>query len=226
VARGGIDDATRWNLFRQDVATNYPGLNTDYFDPATALVFWLGGLPEHMPDLAAGEKWIPAGFHADKANPFKSGLPRTEPFFAFNAERLIAQPHPVRGIRLQYNPPAIDEAPYVYFRARFDANSGRSEYAFMLDANTPNAFTYFHAANADVCLPYTNGTITIAEPRPWCEPKKYQIITAGMDGQFGLLPTDWPPTIRNLYDGSAISNFDFDNITSFADGKLEDAMPK
>jgi type II secretory pathway pseudopilin PulG len=226
-------DLSRWNAFRATLIANYNNSNLDLnsFDHATSLVFWLGGLPEQVP--AAGDKWIPAGFHADKANPFRPGLPRTEPFFTFNADRLRAvEPHPdnpadpAMARLLRYYPPDIN-APYVYFRARRDAGTGRFEYGATIPGSTnpPVPFAYFHASG-NVCLPYMNGIPSLSDPRPCCEPQKFQIIAAGMsDNCFGA-----DPQIsfigRNLTTGDNITNADFDNITSFADGKLEDAMPK
>ena len=215
-----------------DAGVAPPAGMTAALDPASALLFWLGGLPEgkRLPngqlsghtDFDAGEKWVPAGFNADKASPFKLGLPRTEPFFTFNAERLFAlQPMPADPTLfgpLRYHPPSIDRE-YVYFRARRDPVSGRFEYGASLNA------TFFACAICGDCVPYMSGlTGDPAVPdtdRPWSDRQKFQIIAAGMDNQFGS-GTAW----RDLATGLGISNADFDNITSFADGKLEDAMPK
>jgi prepilin-type N-terminal cleavage/methylation domain-containing protein len=218
-------DGERWNLFKVDLAVY--GLNPDNFDHASALVFWLGGLPEQPP--AAGQKWIPAGFHADKANPFKAGLPRTEPFFTFTADRLVPGALPNSGFA--YTPPSIEQAPYVYFRARPDGKSERFEYGA---TNLKTLFVWYAylAPSGETCFPYLNGyTGDPSDPnianilrnpltdRPWSDRQKFQIIAAGMDNQFGS-GTAW----RDLVTGLGITNADFDNITSFADGKLEDAM--
>ncbi len=219
-------DDPRWNRFKLHLAAY--NLNPDNFDPAAALVFWLGGLPERVP--AAGEKWIPAGFHADKANPFKPGLPRTEPFFTFNADRLHAiEPHPnypadpAKARPLRYYPPSID-TPYVYFRARRDARTGRFEYGATLPTGQLFGFLYLHSdAPDDHCRAYMEGVPTAQSPRPWCEEQKFQIITSGMDNRFGA-DQSFSAIGRNLTTGDNISNADFDNITSFAEGKLEDAM--
>ncbi len=225
------NDIARWDKFRADVSdpnTGYPGLDPEYFTPATALVFWLGGLPEQLP--GTNEKWVPAGFHADKANPFKRGLPRTEPFFTFNGksdgkfngERL--EPWPGNAMDPpKYYPPSV-EAPYVYFRARRDLLSVRFEYGVMWDDTTCNPFTYRYGNADNACVPYMDGVPTAQNPRPWCEQQKYQIIAAGLsDGLFGSAAAG---VCRNLTTGDGITNADFDNLTSFADGKLEDAMPK
>jgi hypothetical protein len=221
------------------------GLNPDYFDPATAMIFWLGGLPQQVPSPVPGTAgqaiaWIPAGFNADKTNlfgpPAGVGSPRTEPYFTFTGTRLLAywEKFPTGVfLRLRYYPPATDQAPtppaveqpgpYVYFRARRDQTSGRFEYGRMLDASNCNPFYFAYLNTGNVCVPYMNGDLT-TDPRPWCDREKYQIITSGnSDGWFG---NSGSGIFRNVYDGTGISTADFDNITSFASGKLEDLMPK
>ena len=220
------NDDLRWARFRQDLSAY--GLNPDYFDATTALVFWLGGLPEQPVNLSSGARWIPAGFHADKANPFRAGLPRTEPNFAFNGDRLVAVIETVGSntfVRLRYNQASFDPAPYVYFRARRDAISGRYEYGAYDPAN-PTVFvplTYQNAAYG-WCLPYQDTAPTVSDPHPWYDLQKYQIIAAGGDARLGDAPqgTD----LKNLTTGTGVSRADFDNITSFAEGKLEDEMPQ
>ena len=81
--------------FANDVSTNYPQNGTiskidpTQFDAASALVFWLGGLPQNT-----AVSYVPAGFSANPAAPFQQSppsqpnAPRTEPFFRFAAERL------------------------------------------------------------------------------------------------------------------------------------------
>jgi prepilin-type N-terminal cleavage/methylation domain-containing protein len=209
----------RWNQFRADVqnpTTGYPGLDPQNFTPATALVFWLGGLPEQPP--GASQKWIPAGFNADKQRPFtraSAGAPRTEPFFTFNGERLAQWG--LGAASLQYNPPSI-EVPYVYFRARRDQDSRRFEYgAWTVETPPFHVCRYSHPSGGGICLPYMDCMNT--SDHGWCDQEKFQIIAAGMDNLFGAA-TD----LRNLTTGDGITNADFDNITSFADGKLEDAM--
>jgi len=213
-----------WSRFEADLRNNY-GLDATKFDAATALVFWLGGLPEQLP--AAGEKWIPAGFHADKARPFQPGAPRTEPFFSFNGERLLPWPGAQGGFACF--PPSIDQTPYVYFRARRDAVTGRFEYGAVIPTTTTFFLFSYRTPSGDMCYPYMDGypgdpavLSAATTDRPWCERQKYQIITAGMDNSFGQPSERW----RDKVTGLGITNADFDNITSFADGKLEDAMPK
>jgi len=227
-----------FDIFAADIATyavhlggRWRPLDVTTFDSASSLLFWLGGLPEGKLvggkltgyiDLDAGEKWVPAGFHADPANPFRPGQPRREPLFNFAADRIVPlEPTPDDSTQfrpLRYYPPGIDRTPYVYFRARREAATGRFEYGAVVN-NSFVCFSYIHGSN-NLCVPYMDGPITA--DRPWCEQQKYQIITAGMDNVFGSI--DATCYLRNLTTGDGISDADFDNITSVADGKLEDAM--
>ncbi|MGQ9576010.1 MAG: type II secretion system protein [Thermoguttaceae bacterium] len=208
------DDGAAWKRFSDDLR-NYYHFDPGALDPAAALVFWLGGLPEVLP--GPGEKWGPAGFHADPQNPFKPGQPRTEPFFDFSADRLAPwNPGPES---FRFTPPYIDGAPYVYFRARRDTTSGRFEYG-IATGSTPETFAVCqcqHGSNG-TCVPYLQRPWSIGGPEPWYQPKKYQIITAGMDNVFGDMRL-----LRVLPSGD-LSNFDLDNITNFAPGRLEDEI--
>ncbi|HPU07741.1 MAG TPA: prepilin-type N-terminal cleavage/methylation domain-containing protein, partial [Thermogutta sp.] len=65
---------------------NAIGMDPTHFDAATALVFWLGGLPAEP--LVAGGTYQPAGFHADEEHPFQLGQPRTGPLFEFDPKRI------------------------------------------------------------------------------------------------------------------------------------------
>ncbi|HUT94989.1 MAG TPA: prepilin-type N-terminal cleavage/methylation domain-containing protein [Thermoguttaceae bacterium] len=168
------------------------------FDPASALVFWLGGLPEQVP--AVGGQWIPAGFHSDPQMPFKPGTPRKQPLFEFKAERIVleemhysipwdnASPPTTRYLR--YYPDKV-EAPYVYFKAR--RRGANWQYGAELDAK-PNPtyvpYAYFHSLVADnldtmnICVAYRDPQ----SPPFWRNYDTYQIIAAGLDGQFGKTP--------------------------------------
>jgi len=76
-------------------------------DPATALVFWLGGIKDERGDLF--------GFSANPANPFDNSQSRVGPFFEFDPKRLRND----KGL-LRYSPANDnkDSEPYVYFRAK------------------------------------------------------------------------------------------------------------
>lgn len=230
------DDA--WKKFSVDVRSAYtvsvttgshPGtyvLDPDHFDPTTALVFFLGGLPEGS---SSEDSWRPAGFHADPQNPFQQGSPRKEPAFTFDADRIrvIGVPTATGGtirdfgdspsytgyLRIVYLPPHLEASPYVYFRSRKDA-SGAYEYG-------GGSFTQYACTiktGENICVPYLDGSKT-SPTRPWRNLESYQIIAAGLDDTFG---EGAATAERRSRTGEGFSSGDFDNIANFSEGTLED----
>jgi type II secretory pathway pseudopilin PulG len=218
-----------WDRFCYDVNNNY-GINPATFDAASALVFWLGGLPE----TTAAAAWKPAGFHSDPQFPFKQGLPRTEPFFDFKAERLVAPPV---ASTLRYSPPGDITAPYVYFRAqRLMSAAEQYEYGYVAGGNfVPLAFAN---TATDFAVPYldqpVNPNANLPAPTPrraWRNQETFQIVCPGFDNLFGggnlfrfsrvgqeLDASGSPATVLPMNDAN------FDNIANFSEGTLEDEM--
>jgi len=231
-------DGDTFDEFANDVWYN-SGRTIDprYFDPASALAFWLGGMPE---SYVAGGQWIPAGFHSDPEMPFKFGTPRNEPLFKFDPERIvISETHyskpwdntSIPAFRyLRYRPDHV-EAPYVYLRAR--RRGANWQYCAESDpGGTPVPYAYYHAivdGNLDnICVAYRD----VQTPPYWRAHEKYQIIAAGLDGQFGTLPPRIPPDDpagtaqhRVTESGVNFSEFDYDNLANFCGGAtLEDEI--
>lgn len=213
----------------------------DYLDPAEALVFWLGGLPAPI-DVSyqpVGQRLIGqfsnkiAGFSADSADPFSlvgSRLPR---LFEFDQERLIDYD---QDGWLEYLPPGGDAGrpPYVYF-------DGPTYAASMLcmqpgqPMHMPDAFLTYPAPPGILgTVPFggpNNPNWGLAQPycaatpaNTWMNPEKFQIVCAGLDGIFSLAPPThlWSkvfPTGRGYEQG------DYDNLTNFTTGRLEDSLP-
>lgn len=214
-----------WDRFCYDVSNNY-GINPASFDAAAALVFWLGGLPE----TTSGAAWKPAGFHSDPQFPFKQGLPRTEPFFDFKPERLVAS-------TLHYSPPGDIAAPYVYFRAqRLMSAAGQYEYGYVSGGSFfPLAFAN---TATDFAVPYLDQPVNQnanlpPSSRAWRNQETFQIVCAGFDNLFGganlfrfsrvgqeLDTSGSPPSLLPMNDAN------FDNIANFSDGTLENEMQK
>jgi type II secretory pathway pseudopilin PulG len=256
-----ITNATFAN-FEYDVNFNY-GIDPINLDPASALVFWLGGLPQNM-----SVSWLPAGFNADPAHPFQQSVaangvapPRTEPFFQFVSDRLgskIGTSGPPSsandgtGLLRYYPRDRVAGAPYVYFRAQFDANNYSSwsngqtypwannvSYAgLVMDFTTNNLNPVISNArtSANIAVPYVQVNTVTTVFNEWRDDDKslYQIITAGLDENFGNAEADLgipqtatqttPPTLPRV--SRTGQNFsadggDFDNQSSFADGTLE-----
>lgn len=182
-----------WDDFGTAVQTGC-GLDVNDITPASALVFWLAGLP---PTTTSGEK--PRGFHANPANPFQGGNPRTPPSYEFNKDRLRQG----KGGWWEYFPSYIEEAPLVYFRARSGAAAG-SEY---------NGLQYNRGGVAGIAVPYQAGDGT------WRNPQKFQIISCGFDGIYG---TNTGP--RRSQTGQGCTPEDYDNHTNFSKGTIGDEI--
>ena len=207
-------------------------LNVMEFDAATALAFWLGGLPENKP--ASGEKWILAGFHSNPENPFQTGLPRDPEsrLFEFDPERLRQDNRPNV---LHYFPDGVAAAagaPYVYFRAHRSATTGRYEYGDVFDVSSTSTFvpsSYSHTTT-NVAVPYLESDSTSppagdtpATERYWRALETFQILSPGLDGLYSE-GTGSIATFRYTKSGHNFTNGDFDNLTNFAENQLEDEM--
>ena len=195
-----------WAKFKLDVSDGTDGLDVDDLDPTTALVFWLGGIPKEVCTDVNNNTWVwentPSGFNANVTNPFASRGSRTKSYIEFEPRRLPDR----TGLWRQYHPPYCTGAPpyesgvpYVYFRARIDGYAG-------------------------LRWPLVEGAVGTAVPYQdangvWREPDTFQIIAAGSDGNFG---TGIGP--RCSQSGANCSPADYDNITNFSQGTLQDEM--
>ena len=221
--------------------TGVPSIDPRLFDPASALVFWLGGLPEQVP--AVGGQWIPAGFHSDPQMPFKTGAPRKQPLFEFKADRVereqaLVSCYPWHASslpavhHLRYYPKSV-KAPYVYFRAR--RRGANWQYCVEWDATPPPAgpipvpYAYYHIVMDgepdNICVAYRDPQ----DPPYWRNYDTYQIIAAGLDGHFGnVAPLDSAGLARNRVTktkGGYFSDYDSDNLANFCEAAtLEDEI--
>jgi len=235
-----------WDDVVTDVNNNY-GVDITELDPAGALTFWLGGLPETTSSAK------PAGFNADPANPFDTGLPRTEPHYDFDPERLELT-ETIGGtdyLRYRYRPelPAgIPPAPYVYFRAQRGWAWGNQRTYEFSHRNPTDSTQYIIAARGwtDTTNPAVGYAVPyLASADVWESEETYQIISAGLDGNFGERDTlppiasgDWtsvpvpppplPPPPSPAYTEYPVTSTavdfnkgDSDNMANFAKGKLE-----
>lgn len=177
------------------------GVDVSKMDPASALVFWLGGMP-----AAPGSKKL-IGFSTNHRNPFDNSTSRTKPFFEFDPRRLKLD-----GDVLRYYPDTGgggDNTPYVYFRPRNGDYTGKA---------------WGQSRPCGLARPYWD-----VRTNDWVNPDTFQIISAGMDGQFGET-TDGAapkfPTGENYWiDPSNPQKMgQHDNITNFSGGTLEDNM--
>jgi prepilin-type N-terminal cleavage/methylation domain-containing protein len=200
-------------------------------DPATALVFWLGGMIDANGNFA--------GFSANPANPFE--LPSVTPsriqsFFDFDRKRLkmvkvgntmvIAGFMPSNGI--------ADSHPYLYFRPNYYQIDPRTNKPRIVDQRTqrPDAKGYqvgtfqnkpvYAKAYFDAQLA---GNSTWNTPDAfWVNRTTFQILSPGLDGKYwndgdAVLPGVTFPT------GEDYTRAQYDDIANFSDGALEDKMP-
>ena len=241
-----------WNAAAAEIFTNY-GVDATRLDSASALAFWLGGLPEVAPALPLGDNspGLPAGFHEDPTNPFKPGLPRSQPLFEFSDDKeRYTYTNPTDNVlRCYYVPSGIEAAPYVYFRPQ-RAPAGEHTYWFV-ERNPLNTNQYVAAVRTwPPVSPVPPSVLSLGRAVPyletatpteigWHAEETYQIVTSGMDGLFGARGTPAvqflpagppiPPTPTNyLYPvtetGLNFAEDEYDNLTSVFEGKLEDAV--
>jgi prepilin-type N-terminal cleavage/methylation domain-containing protein len=183
----------------------YPA-DTQHFNPANALLFWL------------------QGFSPDVTNPFNGQGTRT-PLFDLDKTRITAD---ANGFYTYYAP--YGSTPYVYFSSS-DYYSTYPAAGNQLLAN-PRTYT---TPSAGIVAPYVldvdnNAQIDGPAPNPspngpdtFAKPNSFQIISAGQDGQFGAgTSTRLFPTGVG-YDSTGA---DDDNVTNFNEkNNLGDAKP-
>lgn len=232
-----------WDRFREDVQLGTGGtangsgvdggLDPANLTPASAIVFWLGGLPDPNPN---SKRLL--GFSANPRNPFDPTAPPLPKLFEFSEPRLRRftdfQPASQDDDALPWlvYTPSRREAPYVYFRARDEDYPG-SQYVY-----TPPS-----GETAEIVRPYYKVS-TPGGPldEGWVSPDTYQIISAALDDRFGATSTtDGQPVAEDTAGEDAPhfpsgdnfkSSTDYpeflghhDNVTNFSEGTLEDEMP-
>lgn len=218
-----------YQQFVADLATI--GMDATKFDAATAVVFWLGGLPAEP--LVAGGTYKPEGFFADEEHPFQYGRPRTGPMFEFDPKKIANDSVGV----LRYYADGPTSSPVVYFRAQRDPTSGRFEYGLIAGgAFVPMSYVHFDDADPDpkanrsnIAVPYLDGNPQGGAPpnpslpaskRLWRNPESFQIIHPGLDGVFGNSRDAGGNVVLFRFSisgqGFSADGGDYDNITNFA----------
>ncbi len=224
----GTTTGTDWDRISADF-TYSRGLNDlslNGLDPASALVFCLGGPPDPTSKQLLG-------FSANPRNPFQPGGGRLPKLFDFKETRLKGFANGAWQAWPVYTADKTD-VPYIYFRPR--QISGRSEYAY--DDGSGNLLPLFHGSGNNICVAYLASAGDPTNPggsnvvRRWNNPDTFQIISPGLDEEFGNAPIDLfrlsttgeilPPPPPGA--GFDFAN-DYDNITNFiSNGTLEDAL--
>ncbi len=237
---------------------NYSDLDA-YLNPATAIPFWLGGVPA---DSGTDSSTKLMGFAANPRNPFDANpaASRKPKPLAFDETRLVCAEKIGNkdNYPFYHYIPERTQTPYVYFRARRDAASGKMEYAVSGGSGAtsimPLYFSMSRVLNApaggdkDVAAPYLEEAWqagnrnsfegspggTTAHIRQWHKPTGVQVLCAGLDGIYGEVanPSN-PATFRftpskdreDLAAGWGLMDADYDNLTNFLPGQIEDEMP-
>jgi prepilin-type N-terminal cleavage/methylation domain-containing protein len=195
-----------FSTMQQEISDNY-GFDITGMSPDDALVFWLGGLPARKP-ASRDDPYVPAGFNSDNSDPFSPSSSRTPPTYSgFDPERIVWGDNV-----LQYLNSAPISTPYVYFKSRM-VNVGTNDAGRGYD--TSEQYDWYDRDNdgnaEDFVVPYA-----MSEVAPgiwtWYNEKGAQVITGGLDGEFGSGPIT---TVRIVKDGTGFEDGDKDNISNF-----------
>jgi prepilin-type N-terminal cleavage/methylation domain-containing protein len=223
--------------------------------PASALTFWLGGQPQWFrrtdgtPILPGNTDFDPEkpmqgflGFSANPLNPFDNGSGRIKPFFDFDTTRLafVVNGTAMGGTSLYWPKYAVGNktnGAIVYFRAE-NENYYSALPSFINP--TPKYFTDF---NGRVVYPAMDVRASkVISPTQqqytWINPQSFQIFSSGMDVLYStpINPNDGfypnPLTMGTSplgpYEYPTGINYGvntFDDITNFANGTLQSAIP-
>lgn len=152
----------------------------------------------------------------DSLRPLTSTSTSNNVYFDFRPERL--KDSDGDGYN-EYYPPGLESTPYVYFHNK--------TYGV---ANYPNTTAYTgHSSLVAMGQARPYGSHIQAMVFHWQDPTKFQIVSAGLDEQFGDAIT--PPAYKitpgkPTPSGANMTKGDFDNLTNFSKGKtLEDLAP-
>lgn len=159
------------------------------------LVFYLGGMRS-----ATGQM---IGFSTDPRNPTldpaNGGTERKGPYFQFKDARLTVGPRP------QYRDP--HGTPFAYFGA-----IGPNSY----DVNETQTITNSKGVSMTLRAYFESGS----SPTKWLNANSFQIISAGRDLQFGVVPGPAPAGGWNVRAGYAGSGVGADDLSNFSQTEL------
>lgn len=174
-------------------------------DPAEALVFWLNGFSKDQKlPLVRRESLDPAAA-------IQVPLKGDKPFFEFEQSRL----KDLDGDGYPEYYPTDSELPYVYIRN--DSYGTQNSNGVFI----PNEIPILNGNTASVRA-YAAELLGTAVKR-FADAEKYQIICAGVDGEFGAGSVSG---VAAFPDGVGYAEADEDNLTSFSEGKtLQDSIP-
>jgi prepilin-type N-terminal cleavage/methylation domain-containing protein len=213
-------------------------------DAAEALVFWLSLTKNNPrnPITGQGENKVYYDFKAEQLTDLDGdGWPEYvskhatgAPYVYFDGRSL-----PVTGGTAPNIGPAYAYAWAVY-PSPYGSSAGPAPFSLARDLTTlPGAGTN---PSVGVVRPYRSSIMaadskawpldTASNTRQWIEPGKFQIIHPGLDNHFGFESMDNNvlryktfPALNYYVDGTTLTE-DFDNLTSFSDGRtIGDSVP-
>ena len=181
---GGASYSLNWANLRKEIQANSKDssgnaqIDINTMNPSTALVFWLGGMPDAQGKLS--------GFSQNPADPFESPATtssRIGPLFDFDPGHLKNSAY--------YAPPvtAGSGKPYIYLRAEQGQPQLKREY-YSYDPTGSKPYTFKKGGSG--AQPYwdqRNGG--------WVNPDSFQILFCGLDAKFGkenVYPTGTMPS--------------------------------
>jgi prepilin-type N-terminal cleavage/methylation domain-containing protein len=167
--------------------------------PAESLVFWLGQVlnDPRRPLSGSGE-------------PDRSYFEFQEPRLRFTRTITLG----TRSVDLhEYIQPDGNPAPYVYFRAPY----------FYVDSSGVEVPKHFPDSGTDVVRPYQSvrpdASIPFAPNHEWINPTTFQLIAAGLDGEFGADSWTAVNQLKVFPAGLNYAREEWDNIANFSNAK-------
>jgi prepilin-type N-terminal cleavage/methylation domain-containing protein len=197
-----------------DPITVYPYMDATQptyvrLDPAEALIFWTvfvsNNAQNPFPTSAPPPPTPPETY--DTAAQKLVANNSTNAQFEFKVNQIVDSD---RDGWPEYVAPYGDlQAPYVYFRSPY----------YNAATMTIPTFTPSNNYGKGVAAPYYSSQLSAPMMPPvFVQPKKFQIVSAGLDGDYGEYATPPPMTQKYYPDGLGYSLADEDNITSFSEG--------
>ena len=200
---------------------------------AECLVFFLGGVPDQTGNIAT--PWAPLGFSTNPENPFIRGGARHGPYHEFDAGRLNNQEGTTATLDPEFMPEYLDSLPGqrnpILFASSYGGRGYRdadvqltTQAAYDEYVTPPTGFAYYYRRYSGTTYPIPAvdppgaPVIEIFSTREAFNPRSFQLISPGMDGEYGwggVLNTD-----MELNEPRPERAYERDNITNFKGGTL------
>lgn len=217
----------------RDINGDNDALDTITLNGAECLVFFLGGLNStnvvNQNGVLIGTtnapitSWGPLGFSANPTNPFTRGGARSGPFHEFSVSRITNRDGSTdaEGMPEYVDPLPGQRSPILYASSYGGKGYRDVDVQFTTPLITYNAYVTPPTGFAFVYRRYT-GTYPATVPNfiaaPAFNPKSFQLISPGFDGEYG-----WGGTLSvdmELIEPRAERYFERDNITNFKGGTI------